>query len=154
MTKRVPRKSVAFGFILSIALVASLSLSDCSSHGFPETAPAKDPASQVKSFPSPTRDARTEIGFASHERLIEHYRKHGPEFGSITLDEYLRRAQSLRDSAVGGNVLEVVRSDGVITRFDRATGAFIAFNSDGTIRTFFRPNAGEAYFRRQSEREE
>jgi pyocin large subunit-like protein len=47
---------------------------------------------------------------------------------------------------------ELVRSDDVITRFDRAAGAFIAFDPDGTIRTFFRPNDGEAYFRRQARR--
>jgi len=58
----------------------------------------------------------------------------------------------LRDRPVGGNVLETVRADGVVTRFDRASGAFIAFEGDGTIRTYFRPNAGESYFLRQSQR--
>jgi pyocin large subunit-like protein len=38
----------------------------------------------------------------------------------------------------------------VISRFDKATGSFIAFNADGTIRTFFRPVDGENYFRRQA----
>jgi hypothetical protein len=47
---------------------------------------------------------------------------------------------------------ELVRSDQVITRFDRAAGALIAFDPDGTIRTFFRTNDGEAYFRRQARR--
>ena len=41
----------------------------------------------------------------------------------------------------------------VITRFDKSSGAFIAFDADGTIRTFFKPNVGEEYFRRQSERD-
>ena len=30
----------------------------------------------------------------------------------------------------------------------------IAFNRDGTIRTFFKPNDGERYYRRQAERGE
>jgi pyocin large subunit-like protein len=94
------------------------------------------------------------IGFASRERLLEHYQKHGAEFGAVTIEEYLRQAQALRDSPVGGSVLEAVRSDGVTTRFDRSTGAFIAFNSDGTIRTCFKPNNGENYFRRQQQRGE
>lgn len=34
----------------------------------------------------------------------------------------------------------------------RATGDFLAANPDGTIRTFFRPNTAEAYFRRQAQR--
>ena len=33
-----------------------------------------------------------------------------------------------------------------------ATGSFIAFNANGVIRTFFKPNDGERYYRRQSER--
>ena len=65
---------------------------------------------------------------------------------------YLRAAQTLRDAPAGANVLELRRNDGVVTRFDKASGAFLAVNGDGTIRTFFRPNDGEAYFRRQATR--
>ena len=94
-----------------------------------------------------------DIGFRTHERLVEHYRRHGREFGSITMEEYLRLAQMLRDRPAGGDVLEFVRRDRVTTRFDRASGAFIAFGSDRKIRTFFKPRDGEAYFRRQQGRE-
>ncbi len=92
---------------------------------------------------------RPEIGFASQERLDEHYKKHGREFGHISKQRYLRLAQALRDRPAGGLVLEAVRRDGVITRYDRGSGAFIAFDHDGTIRTFFRPARGDAYFRSQ-----
>ena len=54
---------------------------------------------------------------------------------------------------MNASVLEAVRSDGVVTRFDKVTGAFLAFNDDLTIRTYFKPNDGEAYFRRQSKRD-
>ena len=40
---------------------------------------------------------RPDVGFRSAERLDEHYRKHGREFGSISREEYLRLAQTLRD---------------------------------------------------------
>jgi pyocin large subunit-like protein len=93
------------------------------------------------------------IGFRSRERTVEHFRKHGREFGHITMDEYVRRAQVLRDAPVGGDVLEMQRGDGTTVRFDRASGAFIAFNADGVIRTFFKPNDGERYFERQRTRE-
>jgi hypothetical protein len=94
----------------------------------------------------------TGVGFATARHLDEHYEKHGAEFGRITKQDYLHQAQILRDTAVGGPVLQTVRADGVTTRYDRQTGAFIAFNRDGTIRTFFKPNDGERYFRRQVER--
>jgi pyocin large subunit-like protein len=95
--------------------------------------------------------ARDQPGFASVQRLDEHYAKHGREFGAVSREEYLRLAQALRDAPEGGPILEAVRRDGVVTRFDRTTGAFIAVNPDRTIRTFFKPNDGERYWRRQTE---
>jgi pyocin large subunit-like protein len=106
----------------------------------------------LSSSPADSSIARPEIGFGTRQKLSEHYRKHGKEFGQISKEEYLRRAQELRDRPSGGDILEAVRKDGVVTRFDRKTGAFLAFNPDGTIRTFFRPNEGERYFRRQAQR--
>lgn len=98
------------------------------------------------------QSARPRIGFSSRQKLNDHFDKHSREFGRISRDEYLRQAQGLRDRAAGGQVLEIIRSDGVITRFDRETGAFLAFDPDFTIRTFFKPNDGEAYFLRQARR--
>ncbi|HOD36940.1 MAG TPA: hypothetical protein PLR20_14245 [Syntrophales bacterium] len=94
--------------------------------------------------------AKPGIGFASRQKWIDHYQKHGREFGSISREQYLRKAQELRDRPAGGDILEHERNDGVITRFDRASGDFIAYNANGVIRTYFRPNDGEAYFRRQT----
>ncbi len=95
---------------------------------------------------------RSGIGFRTTRDLAEHHAKHAAEFGGISEPEYLRRAQRLRDRPAGPELLEVIRDDGVITRFDRTTGDFLAANPDGTIRTFFRPNGGEAYFQRQAQR--
>ena len=94
------------------------------------------------------------VGFADSRRLDEHYEKHGAEFGNISKQDYLHQAQLLRDAKVEGPILQTVRADGVTTRFDRQTGAFIAYNPNGAIRTFFKPNDGERYYRRQAERGE
>lgn len=94
----------------------------------------------------------TTIGFYDDERLREHYSKHGYEFGSISKDEYLKRAIALRDAPVGNDVLQIIRGDTVRTRFDRKSGAFLAFEQDLTILTFFRPSDGERYFYRQATR--
>ncbi len=91
-------------------------------------------------------------GFRSPQRLSEHFQKHGAEFGHVTRAEYLRLAQALRDRPVDREVLELRRPDGTVSRFERTTGAFLAFDRDGTIRTFFKPNDGERYFRRQARR--
>jgi len=92
------------------------------------------------------------VGFRSPERLREHFEKHGAEFRGADEGEYLALAQALRDASVGNNVLESIRSDGVVSRFDRASGTFVAFDADGVLRTCFKPNDGERYFERQAKR--
>ena len=118
-----------------------------------ERALARDPG-VITTSEADRKSWGNSVGFVNEQRLEEHYRKHGAEFGNITRLDYLHQAQLLRDTSVGGPVLETVRRDGVTTRFDRQTGAFVAFNHDGTIRTFFKPNDGERYYRRQAERGE
>lgn len=128
------------GGALALLLVAWLSLGAVACSG-PERGSRQDIATSTAA-----------VGFRSPRRLDEHYAKHGSEFGQISRAEYLRRAQQLRDAPLGDEILELRRGDGTTSRFDRASGAFIAFDADGTIRTFFRPNDGEAYFRRQARR--
>jgi pyocin large subunit-like protein len=91
-------------------------------------------------------------GFASPQKLTEHFRKHGAEFGASSETEYLHMAQILRDAPSSGGIREATRPDGITTRFDRRSGGFLAFNRDRTIRTFFKPNDGERYFERQLNR--
>lgn len=88
-------------------------------------------------------------GFRSRRQFEEHFAKHGQEFGRISPQQYLELAQQLRDTPRGGDILEAVRADGIISKFDRRHGYFGAYNPDRTIRTFFIPNQGESYFRRQ-----
>ena len=96
---------------------------------------------------------RPTVGFRTRRNLEEHFAKHGAEFGGETMQQYLQMAQALRDAPVGGDIEEIVRpGDGVVSRFDRKSGAFMAFEGDGTIHTFFHPNDGESYFRRQAKR--
>jgi pyocin large subunit-like protein len=91
-------------------------------------------------------------GFRTKAQFEAHYRKHGSEFGKISRAEYLRLAQELRDAPPGPDILQAVRPDGVITKFDRRRRFFGAYNPDSTIRTFFVPVDGERYFRRQAAR--
>ena len=91
-------------------------------------------------------------GFRTPALLDEHFAKHGGEFGAISKAEYLRLAQELRDAPVGGPILEARGPKGDFSRFDKRHSYFGAYNRNGTIRTFFIPNNGERYFRRQAER--
>lgn len=120
-----------------------------SSPALPPPPAAPGPAAPAAPTAPAGQVGHGEIGFRDAGHLHEHYQKHGAEFGRISEAEYLRLAQELRDRPAGGDILEAVRTDGVITRFDRSNGAFLAFDRDRTIRTFFLPNDGERYFRRQ-----
>ena len=121
----------------------------------PQTAEAPPPLTEKIPLPQvdevPARPSRSP-GFPSERSYDQHFQKHGAEFGHITQEQYLAMAQALRDKPVGGPILEIVREDGVATRFDRESGHFGAYNRDGTIRTFFIPNDGERYFQRQARR--
>ncbi len=138
----VRRRVGAPGLAWLILLLLAIGCAGCDRAGAPDAA-AREGASAV----------RSDTGFRSRRLLDEHFRKHASDIGASSREDYLRRAQELRDRPRGDRILEVARDDGVVTRFDRTTGAFIAFDRDGTIRTFFRPNDGEAYFWRQSRRE-
>lgn len=119
------------------------------------TAPQKSPEAKspaVNSKPAAPLNSTSNVGFGSERSFDEHYEKHGSEFGSISQLEYLALAQKLRDAPVGGSILEAVRDDGVISRFDKKSGAFLAFNKNKTIRTFFKPNDGVRYYERQIEK--
>jgi pyocin large subunit-like protein len=126
-------------------------LTGCSARKTTQAEPNRNESAPAQAA-SPSARATSTVGFASREKLVEHYQKHGGEFGNISMEEYLRAAQTLRDRTLGAMIVEAVRTDGVTTRFDRETGTFIAFNRDGTIRTCFKPNDGVAYFRRQLKR--
>jgi len=107
------------------------------------------PSAAAPSAVEPAGIAHPEIGFRDATLLSAHFLRHGVELGTRTEVEYLHMAQALRDRPAGGPILQSVRRDGVITRFDRSTGDFLAFESDLTIRTFFRPHDGERYYTRQ-----
>lgn len=89
-------------------------------------------------------------GFRTRDLLDDHYAKHGQEFGSITEEQYLHMAQHLRDSHAGKDVLESRRPDGGGAKFDKRRGWFVAYDANGTIRTFFVPAEGIRYFESQA----
>ena len=61
----------------------------------------------------------------------------------------VRFGRQVQFEVVSEAIASLLESAGVD---DRSTGAFVAFDADSTIRTFFKPNDGEAYFERQARR--
>ncbi|WP_370774249.1 DUF6531 domain-containing protein [Holdemania massiliensis] len=89
-----------------------------------------------------------ETNFKSQDLLDSHYDKHKGEFGSITKDEYLMKANELINSE-GDNILTKVRNNGDILYYNSSTNEFAVKTKDGFLRTFFKPSEGLEYFKRQ-----
>jgi pyocin large subunit-like protein len=88
-------------------------------------------------------------GFRTLHLLEDHFTRYGSQFGQINIQQYLHLAQQLRDAAPGKNILISKRPDGGGSKFDVKKGWFVAYDGDGTLRTFFIPKDGERYFDRQ-----
>ncbi len=88
-------------------------------------------------------------GFRTPHLLEDHFARYGPQFGTITIQQYLRMAQQLRDSLPGRNVLVSKRPEGGGSKYDIRRGWFVAYNGDGSLLTFFRPKDGVRFFYRQ-----
>lgn len=147
----------SFLFAIGLLVIAAMAL--CSPRtelATPGVVPAPPAAAESPRIDAPLTQAsprQAGKGFRTPSHLADHFEKHGAEFRAANAAAYLALAQTLRDAPAGGDILEIVRpTDGVISRFDRRSGAFLAVDRDGTIRTFFKPNDGEAYFRRQANR--
>lgn len=91
--------------------------------------------------------------FADDVVVDNHYKKHKNEFEEdISKEEYLRRAEEMKNRPLSRSVSEMVRSDNSIAKYDKATNEFIVINPDGSIRTYFKPEKGESYWEDEHER--
>jgi len=80
--------------------------------------------------------------------LPDHFARHGADFHARDAEDYARQAWAFGQRAKAGGLLLKIDTDGVRRVFDPQTGAFGAFNADGTTKTFFKPNSRD-YFERQ-----
>ena len=101
---------------------------------------------------------RREIGlatkrqFKTEELLVKHFEKHQKEYGTISVQEYLRQATILANEQPSDDVVQLRRSDNSIAKYRFSTNDFVVVNEDGTIRTLFKPEKKEAYWDEELER--
>lgn len=86
--------------------------------------------------------------FRSKQLYDSHYKKHGDEFGDITQEEYLEKANELIDNQ-SDSVLRKRSDDNDYLYFNKDTNEFLVLSEDGYIRTYFIPNSGIKYWERQ-----
>src|SRR5215510_9590240 len=103
---------------LLLWLLVALALFGAGCRNSDRQSPVRAPAPQETISGKPANSANSSgagaihsgIGFANRGKFLQHYEKHGAEFGAISKEEYLRQAQILRDSPVGGDILEIARN--------------------------------------------
>lgn len=91
--------------------------------------------------------------FSGKKDITWHLNKHKTNFEGWTEEQYLRRARELLMEPLQlGELEEVTRSDGSVSRYCYRTNEFIATTSDGNIRTFFKPERGKEYWKDEHDR--
>jgi len=76
--------------------------------------------------------------YSRFPRIATKFAEHGKEWTSTGIEAYYKRAISLADNKVGGNVLGFTSKEGWVFRMNSRTGEFLTVRPDGTIATFFR----------------
>jgi len=81
------------------------------------------------------------VGFRSEFALIQHFGFHRADFGVTTKEDYLARAKAFleTDRATNPAILECIRTDGDIVRFNQNTNEFAVVDSAGIIKTYYKP---------------
>ena len=80
--------------------------------------------------------------------LPDHFARHGSEFGARNPEDYAGMAWQFLQRAKAEGLPAKVDGSGVLRVFDPGSGAFGAYNRDGTTKTFFKPGR-RGYFDRQ-----
>ena len=84
--------------------------------------------------------------FGDDLKLEDHFIRHGADFGLETASDYEKAADAFLTSELGEGVRELTRTNGDVVRWDPETDAFGVVSSDGTIRTFYKPDPDQHGF--------
>ncbi len=140
------RKKLATGAFTTTGSPASVTSPPSSS---PVASATPNPKSVLAKIFTPKTDApTTRQTWGNPGSLPDHFARHGPDFQAKNADDYARMAWEFGQRAKQGGLLVKVDDDGTRRVFDPKSGAFAAFNPDGTTKTFFKPNSRD-YFVRQ-----
>ncbi|MCW5558720.1 MAG: hypothetical protein KIT22_12945 [Verrucomicrobiae bacterium] len=98
--------------------------------------------------PESARPPPARVTWGSLRTLEDHFDRHGGDFRAASAEDYAAQAWSFLVRAIREG-LPAKRDDaGVIRVFDPRSGAFAAYNPDGTTKTYFKPGR-RGYFQDQ-----
>jgi len=86
------------------------------------------------------------LRFINDERGEDHFKRHGPLLGLATREEYMLAAEKLMLGPSRPGVLEFLRAQGDIARFDTTAEEFGVIGPDKvTLRTYYLPVPGVSH---------
>ena len=161
MKKQNNAKAVRWGLIILILALAVVFLVFGCNHKTADQEPATETTTQVTETTAQTTETTTqttesttqavqeqpEYTFRYHDRLREHYKKHGIEMGFASEDEYLAAANAVIANPEALTKRE--KEDGDYLFYVEKTNEFVVLSKDGYIRTYFCPDSGKRYFDKQ-----
>jgi hypothetical protein len=104
----------------------------------PEPEPQKPPEKE-QTPKAPVRE-RPPGKFGDAAKLQDHNGRHGADFGAKSAAEYEQQADTFLNTRKASGVLEKVRPNGDIVRYNPATDEFGVVKPDGTVRTYYKPD--------------
>ncbi len=141
------RKKLATGEFTSSGSPATVASPASSSPG--TTAPVVKPKPVMARIFAPKPEAPpTRETWGSMASLADHFARHGGDFQARDADDYARMAWQFGQEAKPGGLQVKADEDGTRRVYDPKSGAFAAYNANGTTKTYFKPNSRD-YFGRQ-----
>lgn len=141
------RKKLATGEFITSGSPATV-VSPASSSPSTSAPPVK-PKPVLGKFFAPKQEAPpTRETWGSLASLADHFARHGGDFQAKDADDYARMAWQFGQQAKQGGLQVKVDEDGTRRVYDPKSGAFAAYNANGTTKTYFKPNSRD-YFARQ-----
>jgi hypothetical protein len=86
--------------------------------------------------------------WGNYATLPDHFARHGADFHAKDPEDYARMAWEFRQRAMAEGLPAKFDNERVLRIYDPQTGAFAAYNPNGTTKTFFKPGSPD-YFERQ-----
>ena len=88
--------------------------------------------------------------YSASENARSHFEKHGPEFSAKSYEDYMSMVHGFIHSPPAGTQT-LKRRNGDTLFYDPKGNVFAVMTKAGAPRTMFRPDNGEAYWRRQKQ---
>src|SRR3954452_23307473 len=92
--------------------------------------------------------AKADRSWGHPATLPDHFARHGADFGARNAGEYASMAALFLERGRAEGLPAKVDGRGDLRVFDSRSGAFGAYNPNGTTKTFFKPRSA-AYFKKQ-----